>query len=181
MKTPALPPALAQTWNQAWTQSRERFLALQMRERWLVTVGAAALLVTLLYLLMWEPMMQSRQQRMAGLEAARAVAIKLEQAAVQVHQSQGNAPPAAAGRGMSLMAAVDQASKQGSLGKSPSRIQPEGDTEVRVWFEDVAFDGLVRWLAKLQTGYGVSVQTFDIEPQATPGRVDVRLSLVRAS
>lgn len=176
MKSLALPPALGQT----WIQTRERFLALQMRERWMVAVGAVALLITLLYLLAWEPLMQSREQRQAGLQTARAVAIKLEQAAVQVQQSRGNQPAASAGLNVSLLAAVDQASKQGGLGKGPSRIQPEGDTEVRVWFEDIAFDAMVRWLAELQTRYGVSVQTFDIEPQPTPGRVNVRLSLVRA-
>lgn len=166
--------------NETLTQARERFLALQPRERWMLGVGAAALLITVLYLALWEPLVQARTQRAAALDASREIAIKLEQAAQQIRASAGNNPAATAGRTLSLLAAVDQASKQGALGKPPSRLQPEGDREVRVWIEDVAFDALVRWLSELQRRYGVSVQTMDVEPQSTPGQVNVRLSLVRA-
>lgn len=166
---------------QALTQARERFLALQVRERWIVGVGALALLLTAVYLAIWEPLTQAHESRSAALESSRALAIRIEQAAAKLQGSRGGATAAAtAGRTLSLMAAVDQASKQTSLGKAPSRMQPEGDREVRVWFEDVSFDALLRWLNDLQTRYGVSVQTLDVEPQDAPGRVNVRLSLVRA-
>ena len=168
--------------RQSLDQARERFLALQPRERWIVSAGALIVLVTLLYLLVWEPIVDAHRQRVQSLESARLVAIRLEQAAAQVQRAGGGQRgAAAAGRGLSLMAAVDQASKQGTLGKSPTRIQPEGDREVRVWFEDVSFDVLVRWLAELQTRYGVGVQTLDVEPQSTPGKVNARMSLVRGS
>ncbi|MGQ0697573.1 MAG: type II secretion system protein GspM [Panacagrimonas sp.] len=177
-------PALTRTFKpltDATGQARERFLALQPRERWMLGVGGVVLFVTLLYLAVWEPIVGAHANRTAALESSRALAIKLEQAAAQVQQSRGRSPGATAGRGTSLMAAVDLASKQSGLGKGPSRIQPEGDREVRVWFEDVSFDLLARWLADLQTRYGINVQTFDVEPQSAPGRVNVRLSLVRPS
>ena len=171
----ALKPVL-----DSYTQARDRFLALQLRERWLLGMGAAVLLVTVLYLGIWEPMVKAHAQRSAALESSRLLAVKLEQAAQQLQSSGGRNPAATAGRELSLLAAVDQASKSGTLGKGPARIQPEGDREVRVWFEDVAFDAMVRWLADLHTRYAVNVQTLDVEPQATPGRVNVRLSLVRS-
>ena len=166
--------------GQSFERARDRFLALQPRERWLVSAGATVLLLTLVYLLVWEPMVDAHRQRVEALESSRLIAIRLEQAAAQVQRG-GPRGAASAGRNLSLMAAVDQASKQGTLGKSPTRIQPEGDREVRVWFEDVSFDALVRWLADLQNKYGVGVQTLDIEPQATPGKVNARMSLVRGS
>jgi hypothetical protein len=36
-------------------------------------------------------------------------------------------------------------------------------------------------VADLQQRYGVAVQTLEIEPQPTPGKVNARFSLVRAS
>jgi general secretion pathway protein M len=167
--------------RQSLERLRERFLALQPRERWILAGGAAVLLVTLLYLAVWEPIVDAHKERIEALESSRLLAIRLEQAAAQVQRSGGQRGAGNAGRGLSLMAAVDQASKQGTLGKSPTRIQPEGDREVRVWFEDVAFDALVRWLSELQAGYGVGVQTLDVEPQSTPGKVNVRMSLTRGS
>lgn len=165
----------------SFDQARERFAAQPPRERWMLGVGGVVLLLTLIYLLMVEPVVKAHAARTAALESSRALASRLEQAALQVQVLRGRTPSAVAGRGVSLMSAVDQASKQSALGKGPARIQPEGDREVRVWFEDVSFDGLVGWLAELQTHYGVSVQAMDIEPQAAPGRVNVRLSLVRPS
>lgn len=164
-----------------YVQARERFLALQDRERWMLGVGGVVLLLTVLYLAIWEPVVKGHANRAAALESSRALAVRLEEAAVLVQSQRGRNPAATAGRGMSLMAAVDQASKQGPLGKGPSRIQPEGDREVRVWFEDVSFDALLRWTAILHASYGVSVQTMDVEPQAAPGQVNVRFSLVRPS
>lgn len=166
--------------RQAGGRAKERFLALQPRERWILAGGTAVLLLIVLYLAVWEPVVDAHRQRVEALESSRLLAIRLEQAAAQVQRSGSRrAGGGNTGRGLSLMAAVDQASKQGTLGRSPTRIQPEGDREVRVWFEDVSFDALVRWLWELQLRHGVSVQTLDIEPQSTPGKVNVRMSLVR--
>ncbi|MGQ0619405.1 MAG: type II secretion system protein GspM [Panacagrimonas sp.] len=172
--------AATQQLRQQFNQQRERFLALQPRERWLVGVGGIVLLLTLIYLLIVEPVTKAHAYRTSALESSRALAVRLELAAQQVQQLRSNAGSgSSAGRGVSLMAAVDQAAKSSSIGKGPSRIQPEGEGEVRVWFEDVAFDTVARWVSDLQTRYGVTVQTLDVEPVSSAGSVNVRLSLVR--
>lgn len=157
-------------------EARERFMALAPRERWIVGVGGIALLLTILFLAVWEPAIKARQDRAAALESARAIATRLEQAAAQVRAAPG---AALAGRGVSLLAAVDQAIKQSGLGKAPTRMEPEGDREVNIWFEAVPFDGVVPWLAMLQDRYGIGVQTLDVEPESA-GLVNLRLSLVRS-
>jgi general secretion pathway protein M len=167
-----------QQWRQKALEARERFMALQPRERWLVGAGSVVVLVTLLYLAVWEPAVNAHRNRAQGLESARAIAQKLEQAAAQVQQ---RGPGAHAGQGMSLLAAVDQATKQSGLNKAPSRMEPEGDKEVKLWFEDVPFDGVIPWLAVLQEQYGIRVQTLDVEPRDTAGVVNLRLSLVRST
>lgn len=163
------------------TQGRERFLALSPRERWIVGVGAAAVTLTILYLAVVEPLLQAHRRQLDALASARAVAVQLESAAAAVRAAGPRSAGAAqAGRGVSLLAAVDQSTKGGSLGKAPERLQPEGEHEVRVWFDDVPFDNLMRWLAELQVRYGIRVQTLDVEAQSATGLVDARLSLTRA-
>ena len=170
-----------QSLRNAANQARERFLALQVRERWMLVVCVSVVVVTALFLGVWEPLVNGHAQRSAGLASARELAVKLEQAAQKVLAQRSSGAATAVNRNISLISAVDQASKQSSLGKSPSRIQPEGDKEVRVWFEDVSFDAVVRWAAQLQTRYGITVQTMDVESQSTAGQVNVRFSLVRGS
>jgi general secretion pathway protein M len=159
---------------------RSRYLKLAPRERVIVLVGSVVVLLTVLYLGMIEPVIKAHGSRVAALSSSRALAAQLETAAAAVAGAGPKAGTAQVGRGMSLLAAVDQSTRGGVLAKPPERLQPEGDREVKVWFDDVPFDSLVRWLAELQTKYGVSVQTLDIEAQSGTGLVDARLSLNRA-
>lgn len=162
------------------TRLREWLATLAPRERLMVGIAAAFSVFTALYLGIWEQLAGAHQQRAENLAQARAQATRLEAVGAESLQLRraGNAG-VAVNRNLSLLSAVDQASKSGTLGKPPARLQPEGDAEVKVWLEDVNFDGVVRWIAELETRYGVSVKTVDIERESAPGLVNARLSLVR--
>lgn len=157
---------------------REWFNALAPRERWLTGAGGITAVFTLSYLLVWDPLVSAHSSREEALNNARALAQRLEQVGADAQRNRGGGG-GAINRSVSLLSAVDQAAKSGSLGKAPSRLQAEGDKEVKVWIEDVSFDGLLRWIMELQTRQGIVVQTADIEKESAPGLVNARLSLVR--
>ncbi|MES0875113.1 type II secretion system protein M [Sinimarinibacterium thermocellulolyticum] len=146
------------------------------RERLMVLGGTVVLVLVMLYLLAWEPVVKAHQQRAEALTRARALATRIEEAAALV-RSQGAGR--SVDRSTSLVAVVDRTSRSPVLGKPPSRIQPEGDREVKVWIEDVPFDNLLRWLQELETGYGIGAASAEIERGARPGLVSARLSLTR--
>ena len=158
----------------------ERFRAwyggLAEREQHVLRAGAVALALILAYLLVWEPVGKLRHQRETALADARALATRIEKAAVARGAGGG---AASAGAGQSLLAIVDQSRKASPLTKPPSRLQPEGDNTVRLWLEDVPFDQLVRWLNDLQVRYAVRVDNADIERESGPGLVNARLTLMR--
>jgi general secretion pathway protein M len=162
-------------------EARSRYNKLAPRERVIVLVGSVVVLLTVLYLGVIEPVITAHTNRIAALASSRATAAQLEAASAAVAGAGPKSGTAQAGRGMSLLAAIDQSTRAGTLGKAPASMQPEGDHEVKVRFEDVPFDSLVRWMAELQTKYGVSVQALDIEAQSGAGLVNARLSLNRAS
>ena len=157
----------------------ERFRAwwsgLADRERRFLSAGAAAAAVLLLYAGVWDPLSRAKARREADLRDARALAIQLETLAAQAPRATG----AVTGLDQSLLNVVDQSRRSSAITKPPSRIQPEGDNTVRLWLEDVPFEGLVRWLGDLQTRYGVRVDTAEIERESAPGLVNVRLTLMR--
>lgn len=155
---------------------QSRFEALAPRERLMVAIAGVVVLVTLLYLLVWEPLVKAHHGRAEALDAARALAGRIETAAALVQRGAGGTR---VDRSTSLLAAVDQTSRSPTLGKAPSRLQPEGDREVKVWLEDVAFDNLLRWLAELETRYGIGASSAEIERGSAPGTVSARLTLVR--
>ena len=161
--------------------SLERFKAwwsaLAERERRVLGGGAVVLAGVVLYLGVWEPLAFARHKQQVDLAAARALAVQLETLAASAPRSAGPT----AGAGQSLLAIIDQSSKASALTKPPSRLQPEGEDTVRIWLEDVPFDGLMRWLGDLQSRYGVRVDNADIERESGPGLVNARLTLMRGS
>lgn len=157
----------------------ERFKAwwsgLAERERRVLGAGAVALGLIVLYLGLWQPLSNASHKRDTALRAARALAVQLESLAAEAPRAGG----ATLGAGQSLLAVIDQSRKASAITKPPSRLQPEGDNTVRIWLDDVPFDGLLRWLGELQTRYGVRVDNADIERESGPGLVNARLTLVR--
>jgi general secretion pathway protein M len=155
----------------AWWSAREE------RERRILSAGAVALGLILFYLLVWEPTGRISRQREAALADARALATLLETLAAE--KQRGRPIATVAGAEQSLLAVVDQSRKASTLTKQWSTLRPEGETTVRIAFEDVPFDALLRWLNELQTRYGVRVDNADIERESGPGLVNARLTLMR--
>lgn len=158
---------------------RERYTALQPREQQLLLLGSLVLLLALVYLAAWEPAAAARASAQQALTDARDNAVRIERLAAVAGNNGGK--PAIVGANQSLLATVDQASKASKIGSPPSRLQPDGDTRVRVWFENVPFDAMVTWLDTLQTRYGIRVENAEFTRKDKPGQVDARLSLVRGS
>ncbi len=165
--------------NEQLAPLRARYEALQPREQTLVSIAAVMVAVALLYSAIWQPVVRHHKAVAEELQSARAIATSLAQAEVDQRFA---APPSAAivGSEVSLLTAVDQAAKNGTLKKPPARLQPDGEDQARIWFEDVEFDSLLRWMNELQNRYGVRIDVADIERRPTPGLVNARLSVVRA-
>ena len=161
----------------------ERFRAwwngLAQREQRILGAGGVVLALVVLYLAIWEPLAQARTEREAALAEARALAVLIEQLAVEAQRGRPAGSAAVAGLNQSLLSVVDQSRRSSAITKPPSRLQPDGEATVRVWLEDVPFDALVRWLNDLQARYGVRVDNADIERESGPGLVNARLTLVR--
>lgn len=156
-----------------------RYRELQPRERLIVAIGAGVLALTLIYLVLWEPFAKARERQLAALADERAFAERLESISAVIQRARASGQGAVQGGGQSLLTLVDQAARLPELGKAPTRLQPDGEQEVKIWFEDVPFDNLGRWIGILQSRYGISVSGAEIERRASPGLVNARLSLVR--
>lgn len=174
--------ALRQRWSDAVALQlaplRARYDALQPREQMLVGIAAVLLVIALLHTAVWQPLVKQRKQLALDLDSARSVALQLAEAEVELRSATPRAAPVV-GRDVSLLTAVDQATKSGTLKKPPARLQPDGENAARIWLEDVEFDVLMRWMNELQSRYGVTIDLVDIERRETPGLVNARLSVLR--
>lgn len=160
----------------------ERFASLAPRERVLILIAAALAAVALLVFLGIRPLVLGQRKALEDLAGQRAVLADIERVAARFGVRPGGESPAgtAAGTG-SLVVLVDRSTRAAGLGAYLKRNEPEGNTGIRLRFEDVPFDGLISWLADLQATQGVGVVAATADPGQEPGRVTANIQLARAA
>lgn len=159
---------------------KERWQQMAPRERVLVSAAGAVVAVMLAFLLIWRPLFASTGKLRKEVAEQRELVQWLNaiEPEVQLLRGARSMRPAAGG---SLLALVDQTSKANGLGQFVSRIQPEGDKEVRVWLEQAPYDEIMRWLIALELDAGVRIVEFNVSRGPAPGLVAVRINLQRGA
>ena len=157
----------------------ERFWsARNTRERWLLSAGGLLLAVILPYVVLWEPLVERRDQLEAQVAEQRQDLAWMRSAAEQIRAHEGDtdsAEPVTDER--SLLSLVDRAARDAGIDDQLSRAQPDGDGTLRVWMDRVPFDELMGWLDGLQRAAGVEVAALTVERTQEDGLVNVRLTL----
>lgn len=158
------------------------FAGLAPRERAMVIAAAVVAALGLGYLALWEPLAGGVVRLEHSVQAQRELKQWMQQSAAEVHRLRGvggAAGPSPGGEPRSLLAIADQTVREANLGPSVRRIQPEGQTLVRVVLEQASFDDMMIWLGTLQRSYGVSVADLAVDRQEQAGRVGARITLKR--
>ncbi len=155
---------------------KEWWFGLQASERRTLGIGGGALTLILIYFAGWVPLQEGVVTLEQQVQEQRSLQQWMAQSAAEVQQLRGGSAgqPQAAGR--SLLTTVDQSARNGQLGSSLKRLEPEGEHGVKVWLEQAAFDEMMGWLVSLEQQFGVTVTTITIERKAE-GRVDANMTL----
>ena len=159
---------------------KDWFTALAPRERTMVSIAAVLVVLALIYVAAWNPLSSSVASLEQSVEEQQALKQWMQQSAAEVNRLRNASGGVGAGDHRSLLAVVDQTSKQSQLTPAVKRIEPDGQELVRVSLEQASFDDLVTWLGSLQRNHGVSVADISIDRQPDSGRVNVRLTLKRS-
>ncbi len=149
---------------------KQWFKQLSPRERRTLMIGAVALGGILGYFMLWTPFVTARTQLENIVAAQKATLHWMQTAAFEVQQLRQQSPPA---HKASLLSLIDQS----TLAQARQRIEPKGDSEVRVNFDEVNFTELMQWLGQLYNQHQVIVRTISIERLDSDDRVKVRLML----
>ncbi|ORE86243.1 General secretion pathway M protein [Oceanococcus atlanticus] len=158
---------------------REWFDNLAPRERWIVSAGGVVFALMMYFLLVWDPLSQKAARLHNDLADARDLVSFMQSTRQQVAQLGGQNAGAPQSSGRSLLSDVDSSSKRNGLGDKIKRIQPEGQTSVRVWIEGVPFEQLLRWMDQLQNQLGIVLSDGSLDRDDIAGTVKARLTLVR--
>jgi general secretion pathway protein M len=150
------------------------------REQLALVLGAAALLLFLLYLLAWHPFVESVEQKRLKLKSQQVTLNWMQQNLAEIQHLRSQRRANGTSRtNEALLTLVDRTAKQRQLRQQIQRIKPQGDDKVQLWVEQAAFDTLLTWLGGLSVQYGIQIESLSIDRQELPGIVNARLVLQR--
>lgn len=160
---------------------KDWFWSLEQRERLFVSVGAAAVVLALLYALVWKPLDDGHKALESSVDAWQRSLAELRPLRGMTPQTGSSSRPVA-GANQTPVVIVDQTLRARSLDRALQRSQPTTSNGIRVEFENVAFDDLVLWLNDLSTQYAMQVASgsMSTSSRSGPGRVNATLTLERA-
>ena len=151
----------------------ERFNALERRERISLQLLAVFLGAVVVYLAIWSPINSYYESSLQKRDAQFSLLQYMRASEKQARAASGT--KVVRSTGQSLITEVSNSARQ--LGITPNRIQPEGNSAVSVWFDNVSFNVFVDWIVRLNEKQGVSVEQISIDRQDAPGFVNARVVL----
>jgi general secretion pathway protein M len=154
----------------------ERYSALADRERRLVYWGVVGGgLLVLIFGILW-PLHSAVSGAHRRVEQQTADLAWMRAHALEVRASAATA----AGASESLVVIIDRTARELGLGEGIRGTTPTGANGTRVELENVPFDLMAGWLARLQEQFGVTVLAATVDRSAAPGLVNASLELTRA-
>lgn len=156
------------------------YAGLQQRERQMVVAATALIVLTLFYLMIWEPVHNGLDEQRLQYKNQRSTQSWMMQAADEARQLNtagsrnviryGNQP-------VSLL--VERSSITAGLKGNVRKIETSGDKGARVMLDAAPFDQMLLWLNTLRQQYGIFVSSASIDRNETTGAVNARLTLDR--
>tara|TARA_R110001592_G_scaffold310481_2_gene585068 strand:- start:2771 stop:3259 length:489 start_codon:yes stop_codon:yes gene_type:complete len=147
------------------------------RERIILIIGLAVLGLLALWLLVVEPVINQRTELRREVMQLTADHTWMQQTAVEVRRRAGmqrDNQPGVASAGGSVLTLIEVSANAAGIKAAMERVQPEGKG-ARLWFDAIAFDTLVRWLAELEQRQGLVVSQLAVDASAELGMVSARV------
>ncbi len=150
---------------------------LKPRQQAVLVTAGGLLVLSLLFVWVWEPLLAARDLERERVATQRALLDWLE--AIEPAASalrQGQTQPRDLG-GRSLLGLADETARAAGLAGALTRIEPVADDQVRVWLDGAEFTATMRWLETISIQYPVRTVQLDVERGRSPAMVNVRVTL----
>ncbi|MBV2124485.1 MAG: type II secretion system protein M [Candidatus Thiodiazotropha sp. (ex Ctena orbiculata)] len=149
------------------------------QEHMALIIGAAAILLLLVYLLLWRPFNQALDKKALLVESQQLTLNWMQDNLDLVKNLRSQQRGKSAGSNVALLTLVDRTAKKIRLRQQIQRIKPQGDNAVQLWIEEAPFDTIIKWLGQLTQTHAIEIDSLTIDRQDKPGLVNARLVLQR--
>ena len=148
---------------------------LPTRDRNLLIAITILLVITLFYLIVWEPIHQGKDLQQQKLKSQQEIYSWMQSASSEVMTLKRSGTRKIASK-QPLALILENSAKISGLKKHINKIESSGKNGARVKIDSASFDQLLVWLNTLETQHGVTITTASIERNDKAGTVSARLS-----
>ena len=146
------------------------------REQMLILGCGLAVVLYLLWLIVFVPIQDKRDQLLAANVASTQTLGRVQIAAAQIQQARNAGATASTDNISGLIDSTLRAN-----GLAMSGFQPGANGEVRVRLDRAAYGPLMQWLYEIEFKQGITVSDLSIATTNEPGQVTVNLRLQKAN
>jgi len=161
-------------------QFRHWFYSLPKKEQQIVSGTTAFVIITLFFLIVWEPLHLGLNSEKLKQTTQNKNLIWMQQAAAEVKslRSSGNRTNLR-DKNKPTTLVIEQAINNAGLKSSVNKIESSGNDGIRVTLTEVPFNQMLVWLNTLATHNGIHVTSANIERASSVGKANVRLTFER--
>jgi len=165
---------------QQFQQIKQWFNSLPSKEQWMVSATGLLIIITLFYLIVWEPVHVGLEAEQQKQQSQKEILLWMQQAAVEVRVLRSSGMRSTVrDKDKPATLIIEQAINNAGLKSSVSKIESSGKNGARVVLNDAPFNQILVWLNTLATHNGIQVVSANIERASKPGRANARLTLER--
>jgi len=157
-----------------WLETREP------RERVILILGAITVLIGLFYFSLWNPLATAIVKKQSSITSIESTLANMHESAAEIVRLRALSGSSQARNKRPLLSTIDATAQSMKLRQMIRTIKPKGQNAAQVWFDDVPFDQLMKWLSQLQITAGVQVESITLHKRDAPGYVQARITLGRA-
>jgi general secretion pathway protein M len=161
-------------------QIKQWFFALPVKEQQLLSGATALIIVTLFYLMVWEPVhlelksqQQTKQSQTKILQWMQEASAEVK--ALRVSGSSGKIRD----KNKPTTLVIERSINNAGLKTSVNKIESAGKNGARVTLKNAPFNQVLTWLNTLSRHNGILVVSANIERTSNKGKADVRLTFER--
>lgn len=147
------------------------------REQLIIGIAGVALILVVLWLLVWEPISQKRVEYQARVEQEQQILMELQQLTAEAGTLGSGTGIVVDRENQSLLSLADSTVRAAGLAGALRRIEPDGQERVRLWLQQAQFDPMMAWLQSLARDHGIHVYTANIEAGDRAGLVVADITL----
>jgi general secretion pathway protein M len=161
-------------------QLKQWFYSLPPKEQWMVSATGILILITLFYLVIWEPVHASLDTERQKQQSQKEILIWMQQAAMEAESLQASGIKSTIrDKDKPVTLVIEQTIQNAGLKPSVSKIESSGSDGARVTLNEAPFNQILIWLNTIASFNGIQVTSANIERASAPGRANARLTLDR--